>query len=131
MIKFLVNEIFLHFGLIIFVDLSLIFKEGKIKAFNFISYSLQPTYLVNYPFYKPDKEFKVMIIKVLTGFEKKVDGLNENFNKKIETIKNKQLELKSTLIDRKNTLDGISSRLEDAEEWTNNLEDRKMEDNQP
>lgn len=42
---------FLAFGTnITFVDLSLIIKEGKFKAINFISYSLQPTYLVIIPF---------------------------------------------------------------------------------
>ena len=42
---------FLAFGTgIIFVDLSLIIKEEEIKAFNFTSYSLQPTYLVIAPF---------------------------------------------------------------------------------
>lgn len=29
----------------------------------------------------PDKELKIMIIKMFTGLEKKVDELTENFNK--------------------------------------------------
>jgi len=32
----------------------------------------------------PDKEFKVMVIKMLTGLKRRVDKLSENFNK--ETI---------------------------------------------
>ena len=35
-----------------------------------------------------DKEFKVMVIKILTGLGKKLDKLNENFNK--EKIKKKR-----------------------------------------
>ena len=30
----------------------------------------------------PDKEFKVMVIKILTGLEKRVDDLNETLKKK-------------------------------------------------
>lgn len=35
----------------------------------------------------PDKEFKIMITKIRTGFEKRVDKLNENFNKEIKKYK--------------------------------------------
>ena len=36
----------------------------------------------------------------------------------------------NTVIEIKNTLDGINSRLEEAEEWIGDLEDRVMESNQ-
>ena len=29
----------------------------------------------------PDKEFKVMIVKILTGLEKRIEELSETFNK--------------------------------------------------
>ena len=41
-----------------------------------------------------DKEFKVLIIKVLTGLERRVDELNECFNKDLEN-KYKLPELKN------------------------------------
>ena len=35
----------------------------------------------------PDKEFKAMVIKIFSGFWKRVDEISENFNKKkIEKI---------------------------------------------
>ena len=34
-----------------------------------------------------NKEFKVMVICIPTGLEKRVDALSENFNKEIENIK--------------------------------------------
>ena len=32
----------------------------------------------------PDRDFKVMIIKILTGLEKRVEDINENLNKEIK-----------------------------------------------
>ena len=37
----------------------------------------------------PNKGFKVMVIKMLTILEGKVEELSENFNKEIENIKKK------------------------------------------
>ena len=42
-----------------------------------------------------------MIIKILTGFEKRVDKLSETFNKETENIKKNQSELKTTIIEMK------------------------------
>ena len=35
----------------------------------------------------PDKEFKVMITKIFTGLESRMNKLNENFNKEVENNK--------------------------------------------
>lgn len=35
----------------------------------------------------PDKEFKLMVLKMLTKFEKRVEELSKNFNKEIQNIK--------------------------------------------
>lgn len=37
-----------------------------------------------------DKDFKVMIVKMLTRLERRVEELNENFNKEIENTKKKK-----------------------------------------
>ena len=42
----------------------------------------------------------------------------------------KQSEIKSMISEMKNTLDRINSRLEEAEEWLSDLEDKVMESNQ-
>ena len=47
----------------------------------------------------PDKEFKVMVIKMLTQFRRRMDVLSENFNKVSE--KKKKLELNNTITDIK------------------------------
>lgn len=39
---------------------------------------------------QPDEEFKVMIIKMLTKLERKVDELRQNFNKQDKNIKKNQ-----------------------------------------
>ena len=41
-----------------------------------------------------NKEFKVMIIKMLIEFGRKTDEHSENFNKEIENIRKYQLEVK-------------------------------------
>ena len=50
----------------------------------------------------------------------------KTLNKKTENIKN-QSQIKNSITDIKNTLVGIDSRVEEAEEWISNLEDRVME----
>ena len=49
----------------------------------------------------PDREFKVMIIKILTGLEKRVEDISETLNKEIK--KNKS-EMEETKNETKNTL---------------------------
>ena len=45
----------------------------------------------------PQREYKVMIIKKLTGLEKSMEGLSETLNKKTENIKKNQSETKNTI----------------------------------
>jgi len=52
-----------------------------------------------------------MIIKILNGLEKIVEDISETLN----TEKN-QSDMKNTIIEIKNTLGRINSRLEEAEE---------------
>lgn len=61
-----------------------------------------------------DKELKVTAIKILNSLQRKVDELSEIFNK--ETKKN-QSELNNIITRiKKDTLEQIKSRLDDAEE---------------
>lgn len=71
----------------------------------------------------PEKEFKVMIMKMCTGLEIRVHGLREGFNKETENIKNES-EMKNTVNKMKNTLNQTNSRLGDAE-WIRDLEAKK------
>ena len=70
----------------------------------------------------PEKEFKIMIVKMIQDFRKrmeaKIEQMQEMFTKDLEELKNKQMN---------NTLEGIHSRITETEEQINDLEDRKNE----
>ena len=72
----------------------------------------------------PDKEFKALVIKMLTELGK---VHCENFNKELENIKKNQSELKTKITEMKNTLEGINRTLADTEEYISDPEDRIME----
>ena len=61
---------------------------------------------------------------MIQGFRKRMEAniekMQEIFAKDLQELKNKQTEMK-------NTLEGINSRIIEAEEWVNDLEDRMME----
>ena len=58
-----------------------------------------------------------MTIKMLTKLRRIMEGHSENFNKKLENIRKNQSKLRNIITEMKNTLKGISSRLEDMEDW--------------
>ena len=54
-----------------------------------------------------------MTIRILTGLQKRVEDMNKTLN---TTIRNNIVEIKGTINERRNTLDGMTSRMEKAEE---------------
>ena len=44
----------------------------------------------------PNREFKVMVIKILTGLEKRVEEVSETINKERENSKKNPSEMKSS-----------------------------------
>ena len=77
----------------------------------------------------PDREFKVMVIKILI-IKKRVEDLNKTLNKEIKNIEKNQSEMKNSITEIKNTLEGIYSRPDKPEGWMGNLENRPVESNQ-
>ena len=81
----------------------------------------------------PEREFRVMIVRMLQRLENRMEKLQEEFNtvdavtKDIEEIRNKQTEMKNTITEIKNTLEGTNSRITEAEEWISELEDTIVE----
>ena len=75
----------------------------------------------------PEKEFRIMIVKMIQNLGNRIDKMQETFNKDLEELKRKQATNKNTINEIKNTLDGINSRITDAEEWRTNLEDKIVE----
>ena len=72
----------------------------------------------------PEKEFKIVIVKMIQDPRERIEAKNEKMlemlTKDLEELKNKQTEMN-------NILEGIHSRITEAEEWINDLEDRMVE----
>jgi len=64
----------------------------------------------------PEKEFRIMIVKITKNLENKIEKMQESINKDLEELKNKHTETNNTITDIKNTLEGINSRISQAEE---------------
>jgi len=62
----------------------------------------------------PKKEFRIMIVTMIKNLEYKMEKMKESINKDLEEQKNKHTN--NTITEIKNTLEGISSRISDAEE---------------
>ena len=75
----------------------------------------------------PEKEFRVMIVKIIKNLENKMEKMQESINKDLEEWKNKHTGTKNTITEIKNTLEGINSRISEAEEWISELEDKMVE----
>ena len=74
-----------------------------------------------------DKNYKPMDIMMLSELEKRTDEHSENFNEKLENREKNQSELKNKIMEMKNSLEGINSRVDDTEEWISNLDERLEE----
>ena len=74
----------------------------------------------------PEKEFRIMIVKMIQDLgermEAKIEKMQEMLTKDLEELKKKQAEMN-------NTLEGINSRITEAEEWISDLEDSMMKIN--
>ena len=68
----------------------------------------------------PEKEFRVMIVKMIQNLgnrmEAPIEKIQEMFNKDLEELKNKRTEMNNTITEMKNTLEGINNRITEAEE---------------
>ena len=64
----------------------------------------------------PENEFGMMIVKVIKSLENKMEKMQESINKDLEELKNKHTETNNTTTEIKNALEGIDSRISEAEE---------------
>ena len=74
-----------------------------------------------------EKEFRIMIVKMIKNLENRMEKMQESINKNLEELKNKHTETNNTINEIKNTLEGISSRISEAEERISELEDKMVE----
>ena len=75
----------------------------------------------------PEKEFRVMIVKMIPNLATGMENRRETFNKDLEELKSKQTMMNNTINGIKNSLEGNNSRITEAEEWINDLEDKIVE----
>ena len=65
---------------------------------------------------QPEKEFRIMIEKMIKTLENKMEKMQESINNELEELKNKHTETNNTFTEIKNTQEGINSRISEAEE---------------
>ena len=72
----------------------------------------------------PEKEFRVMIVKMIQNLGKRMKKIQEMFNKDLAELKSKQTMMNNTISEIKNSLEGINSRITEVEERISDLEDK-------
>ena len=75
----------------------------------------------------PEKEYRIMIVKMIKNLKNKMKRMQESINKDLEELKNKHIETNNTITEIKNTLEGTNSRISEAEERISKLEDKMMD----
>ena len=74
----------------------------------------------------PEREFRVMTVKMIQNLGNRMEKIQEMFNKDLEELKSKQM-INNTINEMKNSLEGINNRITEVEEWISNLEDKIVE----
>ena len=64
----------------------------------------------------PEKEFRIMIVKMIQNLENRMEKMQESINKDLEELKNKHAKTNNTITEIKNSLEGILSRIPETEE---------------
>ena len=89
----------------------------------------------------PDKEFQIMIVKMIQNLENKmelqinsmktrIEKMQEMFNKDLEEIKKSQYIMNNAINEIKNTLEGTNSRIMEVEDRISEVEERIVEINE-
>ena len=63
----------------------------------------------------PEKEFRIMIVKMTENLGNRMEKIQETVNKELQELKSKQTKINNTINEIKNSLEGISSRITEAE----------------
>ena len=75
----------------------------------------------------PEKEVRVMIVKMIQNLGNRMQKIQETFHKDLEELKRKQTMMNNTINEIKDSLEGINSRITEAEEGISDLEDKIVE----
>ena len=74
-----------------------------------------------------ESEFRIIVIKLITGLENSIDDSRESIATEIKGIRNSQEELKNAINELQNKMEATTARIEEAEERIGELEDKIME----
>ena len=75
----------------------------------------------------PEKEFRIMVVKMIKNLENQMEKMQESINKDLEELQNRHTEKNNTITEIKNTLEGINIRISEAEERISELKDKVVE----
>ena len=75
----------------------------------------------------PEKEFRVMIVKMIQNLGNRMEKIQETFKRDLEDLKSKQTMMNNTINEIKNSQEGINSRITEVEEWISDPEDKIVE----
>ena len=75
----------------------------------------------------PEKQFRVMIVKMIQNLGNRMEKIQETFNKDLEELKSEQTMTNKTINEITNSLKGINRRITEAEERISDLEDKIVE----
>ena len=67
-----------------------------------------------------------MTVKMIQNLGNRMEKIQEIFNKGLEELKSKQTMMNNTKNEIQNSLEGINSRITEAEEWISDLEDKTV-----
>ena len=69
-----------------------------------------------------ENEFKIIVIKLITGLEKSIEDSRESITAEIKGLGNSQEELKNAINELQNKMEATTARIEEAEEKIGELE---------
>ena len=75
----------------------------------------------------PEKEFRIMIVKMTKNFENRREKMHESINEDLEKLKDKYTETNNTITEIKNTLEGIIAEYLKQKNEFSDLEDKMVE----
>ena len=68
-----------------------------------------------------------MIVKMIKNLGNRMGKIQDMFNKDLEELKSKQAMMTKTIYEIKNSLEGVNSRITEAEKRISDLEDKIVE----
>ena len=75
----------------------------------------------------PEEEFRIMLVKIIQNLGNRLEKIQETFKKDLKELNSKQTMMNNTINEIKYSLEGINSRITEAEELKSDLEDKIVE----